>query len=337
AVIALCSLDSCSSKAGSSQQLTCETCQTLCVMLQEKLDDLAPKSGLAMTHAACEVVAAALTRKGPCSMDAAWAPVAQKLELGLDKVKLACRRQMERLEEAMEAALAVPLLRDSELRQKLCLPPQQKDACSSIWDASEVPVSKQKAELLRSRARLREEQEGQQNELLASEFFEANAQLPGIEVLESGLQIKVLRVGQGRGPPSLEQKVSVHYRGMLIDCIPQEGPEACSGGTEFDSTYTCKDGSPSAERQACEKKQPITFTAAQAGSFWPDVLVRMREGSRVEAYVPYRLAYGSVDDPRKRPAKVGTRAALVFQVELVEVHDLKEAAVKTESHFAFGC
>ena len=39
-----------------------------------------------------------------------------------------------------------------------------------------------------------------------------------------------------------------------------------------------------------------------------------------EFYVPYKLAYGSIDDPSKRPAKVGPKAALIFQVELVEVH-----------------
>ena len=38
-----------------------------------------------------------------------------------------------------------------------------------------------------------------------------------------------------------------------------------------------------------------------------------------EFYVPYKLAYGSIDDPSKRPAKVGPKAALIFQVELVEV------------------
>jgi len=40
----------------------------------------------------------------------------------------------------------------------------------------------------------------------------------------------------------------------------------------------------------------------------------------VEVYVPHALAYGSVDDQSRRPEKVGPRAALIFQIELLSIH-----------------
>ena len=59
------------------------------------------------------------------------------------------------------------------------------------------------------------------------------------------------------------------------------------------------------KREGCgEPDLTMTFTAESAGSFWPDALGSMREGGVSEFYVPYKLAYGSIDDPSKRPALV---------------------------------
>lgn len=312
--------------------LACEVCQVLCIMSQEALEDLQPKTRLDTTSAASKVVSAAQGKSGPCKVTSAWEPTAKKMALPIEKVQLSCRHELERTEESMEAALGDPALRDEALRQRVCLKgKKQKDGvCEAVWPQSEVPMSKKTALKLKEKEDEKQEaaskvreQEAKANEKKSKAFFKANKGRAGIQALPSGLQIKVLHTGDGAVPADPHQRVTVHYRGMNIDCAPQDGPVLCSGGTEFDSTYTCKEGTPSAERSACEKNSPISFTAHQAGTFWLELLPRMAVGTRVEAYVPYKLAYGSTDDPNHRPDKVGPRAALIFQVELIKVEEKK--------------
>jgi len=195
-----------------------------------------------------------------------------------------------------------------------------------------VPGTNRKATARQKESRIREEKESKENHRRATAFLKANKKRAGVKTLPSGLQMKVLRDGHGSGPLSNpDVTVTVHYRGVNLDCVPQDGPVRCSGGTEFDSTYSCKEGTPSAEREACKKNKPISFTSTQAGSFWPEVLFGMREGSEVEVYVPYKLAYGANDDPSKRPAKVGPKAALIFQIELIKIHE-EESKKATSAH-----
>jgi len=313
----------CSPCALAAPVLECEVCQVLCVMLQDKIEETVPKGALSLSGAARLVVAASLKpRKSPCSFAEAWRPTAAKVGKPLEKVLASCRKQIERLEGLFEDALGDPAMRDAQLREKVCLAPKKKASCESLWSDSDVPATKRKGNALREEARMREEKEGKENHRRATAFFKANKKRPGVKTLRSGLQMKVLQDGQGSGPPSHEDvRVTVHYRGVNVDCTPQDGPVRCSGGTEFDSTYSCKEGTPSAERKACEKNNPISFTPKQAGSFWPEVLSRMREGGELEVYVPYKLAYGANDDPSKRPAKVGPKAALIFQIELIKVYE----------------
>lgn len=312
----------CTPSALAAPSLECEVCQVLCIMLQDKIEETASRGALSLSGAARLVVAASLKpKKGACSFAEAWKPTVAKVGKPLERVLGSCHKQMQRLEDAFEVALGDPAIRDAQLREKICLH-RKKAACESLWPDSEVPRTKQKAERMQNKARVQEEAEGKENDRRATAFFKANKKRAGVKALRSGLQMKVLRDGHGLGPPSgPDVRVTVHYRGFNLDCVPQDGPVRCSGGTEFDSTYSCKEGTPSAERSGCEKNKPISFTSTQAGSFWPEVLSRMREGSELEVYVPYQLAYGANDDPSKRPAKVGARAALIFQIELIQIHE----------------
>ncbi|MGD9021260.1 MAG: FKBP-type peptidyl-prolyl cis-trans isomerase N-terminal domain-containing protein, partial [Lysobacterales bacterium] len=66
--------------------------------------------------------------------------------------------------------------------------------------------------------------QGQANLEEGQKFLADNAKAEGVQVTDSGLQYKVLTMGDG-AKPKAEDTVKVHYRGTLLD------------GTEFDSSY----------------------------------------------------------------------------------------------------
>jgi FKBP-type peptidyl-prolyl cis-trans isomerase len=95
---------------------------------------------------------------------------------------------------------------------------------------------------------------------------------------------------QGTGPkPKATDRVSVHYRGTLID------------GTEFDSSYT--------------RGQPATFQLDAVIPGWTEALQLMPVGSKYKVFLPSTLAYGE----RGAGAQIGPNAALIFEVELLSI------------------
>ena len=119
-------------------------------------------------------------------------------------------------------------------------------------------------------------------------FLKQNAKKEGVRTLPSGLQIKVIKEGEGRQPKATD-KVVVHYRGRLID------------GTEFDSSY--------------KRGQPAEFAVNGVIKGWTEGLQLLKEGGKAELYVPANLAYGS----RGAGGLIGPEEALVFEVELISV------------------
>lgn len=120
----------------------------------------------------------------------------------------------------------------------------------------------------------------------SANFLEANANKPGVTVLPSGLQYKVLRKSNGVNPEP-GSKVTVHYEGKLID------------GTVFDSSY--------------ERKVPATFPLTGVIKGWQEGIPLMTEGSMYEFYIPYYLAYGE-----RGTNGIPPYAALIFKVELMK-------------------
>jgi len=119
-------------------------------------------------------------------------------------------------------------------------------------------------------------------------FLEANKAKAGITTTASGLQYEVLT--QGTGPkPAASDRVSVHYRGSLID------------GTEFDSSYT--------------RGQPAQFALNAVIPGWGEALQLMPVGSKYKIYLPPDLAYGE----RGAGPQIGPNAALIFEVELLSI------------------
>ena len=121
------------------------------------------------------------------------------------------------------------------------------------------------------------------------DFLAANKRKPGVKELGSGLQVKVLKKGNGSGKkPTINDNVTVQYRGRLIN------------GKEFDSSY--------------DDNQPITMPVTGFIPGWVERTQLMEVGSKWELYIPADLAYGPTG-----PEKIGPNSTLIFEIELVDV------------------
>jgi len=122
-------------------------------------------------------------------------------------------------------------------------------------------------------------------------FLENNKNRADVVVLPSGLQYKVIREGTG-SKPTLTDKVTVHYRGTLVD------------GTVFDSSV--------------KRGEPVTFPVNGVIQGWQEALQLMPVGSKWEIFIPTELAYG------KRPpqgSSIKPNMALIFEVELLSIEE----------------
>ena len=121
------------------------------------------------------------------------------------------------------------------------------------------------------------------------DWLAENAKKAGVVTTASGLQYKVITMGNG-ARPTADQEVTVKYEGKLID------------GTVFDSSY---------------KRNPQTskFKCNQVIKGWTEGLQLMPVGSKFEFYIPYNLAYGERGQGRMIPPY----ATLIFTVELVDI------------------
>ena len=118
----------------------------------------------------------------------------------------------------------------------------------------------------------------------------ANAAAEGVVSLESGLQYKVITMGDGPKPTSTDT-VEVHYRGTLLD------------GTEFDSSYA--------------RNSTVSFVLNQVIPGWTEGLQLMPTGSKWQLFIPPDLAYGE----RGAGRDIGPYSTLIFEVELISIED----------------
>ena len=122
-------------------------------------------------------------------------------------------------------------------------------------------------------------------------FLAENAKKDGVKTLESGVQYKVIKEGNGAIPADTSL-VKVHYEGRLLN------------DSVFDSSY--------------KRGEPITLRCNQTIKGWTDAMVHMPAGSVWEVYIPQELAYGEREQGIIKPFSV-----LVFKIELLEVNPKK--------------
>ena len=120
------------------------------------------------------------------------------------------------------------------------------------------------------------------------EFLEKNKEKEGVITTESGLQYKVLKMGEGP-KPGIRDTVLVHYTGKLIN------------DTIFDSSV--------------QRGEPAQFKPSTLIKGWAEGLQLMPEGSKFMFYIPYELGYGT----KGAGQAIKPFSTLVFEVELLDV------------------
>jgi FKBP-type peptidyl-prolyl cis-trans isomerase len=118
-------------------------------------------------------------------------------------------------------------------------------------------------------------------------FLLENRVKEGVQVTDSGLQYKVVVMGEG-AKPAASNKVTVHYRGTLLN------------GEEFDSSYS--------------RNQPTSFQLDQVIPGWTEGVQLMPVGSKFLFYIPPDLGYGA-----NGGGPIGPNATLIFEVELLSI------------------
>lgn len=127
------------------------------------------------------------------------------------------------------------------------------------------------------------------NKAAGEAFMKEKQTEDGVVITDSGLGYKVLTEGDGPKPGPTD-RVTVHYKGMLID------------GTVFDSSI--------------ESGEPASFLANRVISGWTEALQLMSVGSKYELYIPADLAYGDM-----ATGIIPAGSLLIFEVELLGIED----------------
>ena len=128
---------------------------------------------------------------------------------------------------------------------------------------------------------------GQENLVAGQQFLAENMTKEGVQIIASGLQYKVVTMGEGAKPAATDT-VKVHYSGKLLD------------GTEFDSSYA--------------RNEPISFALNRVIPGWTEGVQLMPIGSKFEFYIAPELAYGEGGG-----GPIPPNSTLVFVVELLDI------------------
>jgi FKBP-type peptidyl-prolyl cis-trans isomerase len=144
----------------------------------------------------------------------------------------------------------------------------------------------------------REAQTAITNSEAAQKFLSANESQKGVIKLESGMQYRVVKEGEGEvfGEGGLVGKeILVNFRGTLPD------------GTEF---------------SASGEFNPTQIQLDEVITGFREALGMMKKGDHWVVFVPAELAYGD----QRRSSEIGPNQLLIFEIELVDVRESEEPA-----------
>ncbi len=130
---------------------------------------------------------------------------------------------------------------------------------------------------------------GEKNLAEGQEFLAENKANEGVKTTDTGLQYKVMTMGDGAKPAATDT-VKVHYRGTLLD------------GTEFDSSYA--------------RNEPISFALNRVIAGWTEGVQLMPVGSKFMFYIPPGLGYGAGGG-----GPIPPNSTLIFEVELLAIEE----------------
>jgi len=170
-------------------------------------------------------------------------------------------------------------------------------AISATYKGEELAMSDEDAAAIRQEY-VEKRQAAQQAEVSAAgagnlvegqKFLAENKGKDGVQTTESGLQYKVLTMGDGAKPAATDT-VKVHYAGKLLD------------GTEFDSSYA--------------RNEPISFALNRVIPGWTEGVQLMPIGSKFIFYIAPELGYGEAGG-----GPIPPNSTLIFEVELLDIEN----------------
>ena len=169
------------------------------------------------------------------------------------------------------------------------------DAIRATYNGDELAMSEEEAAAIRegyvqkrqASAQAETAAVGQQNSAEGQKFLTENKLKDGVQITASGLQYKVITMGEGAKPLATDT-VKVHYSGKLLD------------GTEFDSSYA--------------RDEPISFALNRVIPGWTEGVQLMPVGSKFEFYIAPELAYGEGGG-----GPIPPNSTLTFVVELLDI------------------
>jgi hypothetical protein len=139
------------------------------------------------------------------------------------------------------------------------------------------------------------------NEEAGEAFLAANSKKERVVTLESGLQYRVLKAGEGK-KPTLDSTVVCQYRRFSPDGTEAENPN--------------------------KRRRPVSLRMKKAIRGWSEALQLMPVGSKWQLFIPPHLGFGRRGSPR---SGIGPNATLIFEVELLAIKEPVPAAREAPS------
>ncbi len=120
-------------------------------------------------------------------------------------------------------------------------------------------------------------------------FLKESKNLPGVVELPSGLQYKILKLGDGNTFPAANDSITIHYRAMYTD------------RTTFDMSY---------------ETGPVGIRLNYLVKGLSDGIQLMRKGAIFEFYIPSDLGYGD----NNYMDMIAGGSTVIYSVELIDIH-----------------